>query len=874
MASQVLTEPFAASISLGGTSQPQTAFPLRCSRSRKIPSPPSTKKLSQSQRDTVSHNNFGHTLKFEHYSRAEHLRRHQQNHETYLSCHFASCGKTFHRQDLLDRHLATKHNQQPDYPPRRLSQASCSSSCTQSGSIDSVIVSVAPIQAPSTAEILPYISEISDTFNPSRYNQVFYNQPSYCPISYSSFSSSDVTYTNMESHAEFVKPEHSIPPVSGWHQPSPSFDLAFDSIPPFQASDGHSPVAAYPALDPWATVPVPNHYPYQNDLDQLSLPYMHTDISSPCTNSTTHMATMLTSMDQEAFTKSGASSPTSVASSALPPAIIPQDSKSMPYPLVFPVQRDKYGSLNLEVPLEDQQLGISLSLKTKQHYIESYWKYFHPVFPVLHRPSYQAQTPCPLLSAAVISIGAQYNDGHSAQGDSRILHEKCQELISEYRSFLRLTDRLDYMQAVFLVEMFSHFKAKRATSQLSEMFNDTYSQLGKQHISTPRPHLEALATIKPYTTEDSIKHQWLEWIHLHSIERLLAACYILDTQQALLLARPALTDTSFGLDLYLPANSTLWEAPVHTSWANLLRSGPASLVDVISLLDSIAQSNSQTKRCEAFQSALLTACHTSSVLTQRLETDNVIYGPVSASHPIFETSNMALLEQALCPESNVLIAHNMVRLAAHSPTRALLAVSGDSWVFSQRLSSEALLAASEFETFKSQLRSWSETLQQPTLWPTNTGATIRSDACEALHRALAIIRLALDMDSRNLSFGTKMAVYYSSLVLWAITFGAVCKAESAELKFEDDDSAELAAPRAEEDARVFVELAEGIVDSTAMMTGGVFGVVPPVESVDRWRFGVGAVLAWGAWVIGGGGAGELVEGAVGVLERLGKRGRV
>lgn len=577
-------------------------------------------------------------------------------------------------------------------------------------------------------------------------------------------------------------------------------------------------------------------------------------------------------MEQGLFPTSGASSPTSVASTALPPVFIPQDRKGIPYPLLFPVQRDKYGSLDLEVPLEDQQLGISLTLKTKQYYIESYWKYFHPVFPILHRPSYQAQTPCPLLSAAVMSIGAQYNDGHFAKGDSRILHEKCQELLSKYRSSLRSTERIDYMQAIFLVEMFSHFKAKRATSSLSELFNDIYSQLGKQHVGIPRLDLQNLATVKPYTSEDAIRQQWLAWIDLHSMERLLTACYILDAQQALLLARPTFTDVNFGLELYIPACSTLWEAPVHTRWANLLRGGPAPLVDVNQLLDSMAQNDSHAKRCEPFQSALLTACHTSSVLTQRQEANIGSYSLLTASHPIFETSNIALLEQALCPQANVLIAHNMVRLAAHSPARALLAISGESWVFSQRLSSEALLAAAEFETLKTELRLWSETLQQPTLWPASTG--MKSDPHEALQCALNIIRLALDMDSRDPIFGGEMAIYYSSLVLWASTFRAVCKAESAGLKFEDDDTTEFAAPRAEQNARCFVTLAEADLNSSSICDG-----IPPADRVDRWRFGVGAVLAWSAWIIGGAGmrnsgAGELMEGAVGVLEILGRRGWV
>lgn len=584
------------------------------------------------------------------------------------------------------------------------------------------------------------------------------------------------------------------------------------------------------------------------------------------------MLSMLSGMDQAPFSTSAASSPTSVTITALPPVIIPHNRKGVPYPLSFPVQRDKYGSLDLEGLLEDQQLGICLSLKTKQHYIESYWRYFHPVFPVIHRPTYQAQTPCPLLSAAVMSIGAQYNDDHFAKGDSRILHEKCQELITKYKSSLRSTARIDYMQAIFLVEMFSHFKAKRATSQLSEMFSETYGQLWKQHGITSRSRLQEPATIEPHASEETIRQQWLEWIHLHSMERLLTACYILEAQHALLLARPNSTHTSFGLELYIPASTALWEAGIHTRWAQLIRGVTSPVTDVYQSLDIMLHHDNQVPRFEPFQCALITACHASSVVSQRQEADNGAFVPATAAHPIFEASNVAVLEQALCPQANVLIAHHMVRLAAHSPIRALLAVSGESWVFSQRLSSDALVAAAEFETLEAELQSWSETLQQPFPWPTST--EMRSDTHEALQRALDIVRLALDMESRNLAFGGELAVYYSSLVLWACTFRAVCKAEAAGLKFEDDDTAEFAAPRAEQDARYFLQLAEADVNSSDTGVG-----IPPADRVDRWRFGVGSILTWSAWVIGGsgmrrGGAGELIEGAVGVLERLGRRGWV
>lgn len=65
MAYQVFTELFAASILLGDTSQPQTGFQLRRTRTRKIPSRPTTKKSSTSQPGTASCNKVGSSIKSE-----------------------------------------------------------------------------------------------------------------------------------------------------------------------------------------------------------------------------------------------------------------------------------------------------------------------------------------------------------------------------------------------------------------------------------------------------------------------------------------------------------------------------------------------------------------------------------------------------------------------------------------------------------------------------------------------------------------------------------------------------------------------------------------------------------------------------------------
>jgi hypothetical protein len=428
------------------------------------------------------------------------------------------------------------------------------------------------------------------------------------------------------------------------------------------------------------------------------------------------------------------------------------------------------------------------------------------------------------------------------------------------------------MQAIFLVEFLSHFKAKRAASGLSEIFQETYDKLWKKRQESPRSRFEQLATIAPHAGDGAIQQQWTQWILLHAFERLLTACYILESQQALLLARRSQTPATSGLELYIPAQTALWEATTSSRWSQLMRTHSHPISDVDQTLDSIVHNKPQFARYEPFQCAIITACHAASVVWQKQEMEHAPYGlPPAPSHPVFQIEKVSALEAILCQHPNIRIMHHAVVMALATPFRALLATSGESWVLSQRLSHEALLAAAEFATLKSELHTWTDNLQPPAFfW---TGATRINGAHLALQEALNILELALDSDPKNLAFGSEMALYYAVLALWAATHAAVARAEANGLKFEADETAEFEAPRAEKSARCFVTLAK--THLTSLVGDGI----PSSEGVDAWRFGVGAVLRWSSWVVGGAGmrssgVGELMEGAVGVLERLGRRGWV
>lgn len=62
---------------------------------------------------------------------------------------------------------------------------------------------------------------------------------------------------------------------------------------------------------------------------------------------------------------------------------------------------------------------------------ECYWQHFHPLFPIVHRPTFFATKPSPLMAGAMVAIGSQYDTRQNAKEYSLALLEACQKLLSK-----------------------------------------------------------------------------------------------------------------------------------------------------------------------------------------------------------------------------------------------------------------------------------------------------------------------------------------------------------------------------------------------------------------------------------------------------------
>jgi hypothetical protein len=244
---------------------------------------------------------------------------------------------------------------------------------------------------------------------------------------------------------------------------------------------------------------------------------------------------------------------------------------------------------------------------------------------------------------------------------------------------------------------------------------------------------------------------WAHWVELATWQRLLLSCYVLESQQRLLLARESLPslihDSQF--DIPFPAHSSLWDATSATEWtiATQQHSYVPSYVYEIT-------PGSLSIPLDTFQSSVILAMHY-----------NIHENPTpyisSSTSPNLES----LLDAAPATTRMLLVA----KLVQVTPIRALLAIAGESWIFSEKVATPQVFAA-----LKTTLRTW-----VAQLWSTSNSEFV--PVKEALKLSIKILQQAVEeqRDSVPLEMGTDMGIFFAALVLWAITVAATTRTKGS-----------------------------------------------------------------------------------------------
>jgi hypothetical protein len=366
--------------------------------------------------------------------------------------------------------------------------------------------------------------------------------------------------------------------------------------------------------------------------------------------------------------------------------------------------------------------------------------------------------------------------------------------------------------------------------------------------------LDRLADVAGTADAHTQHSQWKEWIRVGIKQRLFISCFILESQQGTLLARKLTSTVISGHDLPIPAPSLVWSAESAFQWTCTLQQNPQSISYVMEVSNR-SSSSLAFKSLDAFQSALIISA---------------THHNIDSSDQYSDQPNAATLSQILDPSTQTSLLLEIHRLSEVAPIREILAVSGESWILNEKVSSKDV-----FESHKDTVKRWTSSF-----WGTESTDDRQSNARLAVKHAIEILHLALDVrPDFKLTLGTEMGVYFAILVLWTITVAASARAGNVVPPAPISATPPPISHPNDEDLQQevfgFLNAASSAIESGALQK---LGPKSDHKLLKDWQDGVNALvklfadqLARSEGTSGTNAFGELLDGVVSVLRKLSMR---
>lgn len=544
------------------------------------------------------------------YSRAEHLYRHQLNHnpKEIFRCHYPQCTRTFVRQDLCSRHQERhfSRGRQESAPPdaAHLPVSTMTGHSSDTDEISALVaLGASNVSAYNRARTLPatdsYSSNPTYTQNnqsatSSRYPNIL-NGPSqqssamdYTAYRSNSFQKPTDYSESYERSSVFTKP---LEP-SSISSKKRSHDLVDLSVTATPYLGRRSTDASLNGLDMGTNSggaalnesPVSMRDEFTNWLfdDMSGIPGAFTGLGVGFMNSTDGFGNQIYPAyfdDGQAGNAYQNTSPTSAGE-------MTGQTPSATDQLLSPAKRQKLINLIESRFTQDDANDLrqlreavldgdrdqddhALSMRSLQNYIGSYWFHFHEQIPILHQPTFSADQTHPYLLLAIMAIGAsKLNKAHGravADGGTQFaafMAWHLRWLVFKDPDF-RPPAKLWVFQTLLLLETYEKMSASRLLHERAHIHSPTTITLMRRGTALIDDHAHREISRHATTPEQ----WWARWIQAEATRRVALAAFYLD----------ALSATSFGhaaimvpheIRLPLPCDDALWEA---TSAAEVAR---------------------------------------------------------------------------------------------------------------------------------------------------------------------------------------------------------------------------------------------------------------------------------------------------------------
>ncbi|KAF8471156.1 fungal-specific transcription factor domain-containing protein [Kalaharituber pfeilii] len=225
------------------------------------------------------------------------------------------------------------------------------------------------------------------------------------------------------------------------------------------------------------------------------------------------------------------------------------------------------------------------SLSSMQRYLRIYWNNFHVLYPVLHRPSFVPGLSMVCLAAIVIAIGASYTDGE-AHEFAMAIYDKVKALLINSNDYATAgtPNNLPILQTLMLTDIFGKLRSTRdqfdgvqldmilaGVCSLTLVILDVVLLNCSDPAArgAPADALERLRVLQRDGLDYHLESEWHHWILLEGRKRVATLFFWFDVQQAVIFGREA-CQTAFDLQAGLPSGKeeVLWDADCASDWLN------------------------------------------------------------------------------------------------------------------------------------------------------------------------------------------------------------------------------------------------------------------------------------------------------------------
>lgn len=269
--------------------------------------------------------------------------------------------------------------------------------------------------------------------------------------------------------------------------------------------------------------------------------------------------------------------------------------------------------------------GHILSMRMIHTYIGSYWYHQHAQLPILHKPTFSADTTPNLLLLAVIAIGAATLDkaygtsltDSAAEFANFVIWHLRWEIVRD--SDFRPPAKLWVFQALLLIETYEKMYATRALHERAHIHHDSTltlmrrgsSLLGRSAADTP-PSLrgdveKTITTANGPAEQTKSEESWHRWIQTEATRRAAFGAFVLDSIHSTMFGHAAKM-VAHEMRLPLPCDEGLWSAVSPAEAGRVQSSLQNNGVKPIMFVDGLKKTlNGQRVRTNSFGRTIIMA---------------------------------------------------------------------------------------------------------------------------------------------------------------------------------------------------------------------------------------------------------------------------